>query len=152
MLYELLTGEPPFTASTPSGVLAKHISEPPRPPREQLPGLSPPLNDIVLALLAKDPADRPATAADVARALRAAAPITGPVALPAPSSDADRLVDQGLKAIFHSVSATSRRSHLDQAEVYLKRALQLDPRNARGLCAMANWYYTMGRAGFRQGR
>jgi len=148
VLYELLTGEPPFTASTPSGVLAKHISEPPRPPREQLPGLSPPLNDIVLALLAKDPADRPATAADVARALRAAAPVTGPVTIPAPISDADRLVDQGLKAIFLSVSATSRRSHLDQAEVYLKRALQLDPRHARGLCAMANWYYTMGRAGF----
>ena len=149
VLYELLTGEPPFTAPTPSGVLAKHISELPRAPREQHPELSPPLNDIVLALLAKDPADRPATAGDVARALRAAAPITGPVALPAPTSDADRLVDQGLKEIFHSVSAgSSRRSHLDQAEVYLKRALQVDPRNARGLCAMANWYYTMGRAGF----
>jgi serine/threonine protein kinase len=148
VLYELLTGEPPFTASTPSGVLAKHISELPRAPREQHPGLSPPLNDIVLALLAKDPADRPATAADVARVLRAAAPVTGPVAVPAPTSDADRLVDEGLKAIFHSVSATSRRSHLDQAEVYLKRALQLEPRNARGLCAMANWYYTMGRSGF----
>ena len=149
VLYELLTGEPPFTASTPSGVLAKHISELPRAPREQHPGLAPPLNDIVLALLAKDPADRPATAAEVARALRAAAPITGPVVQPAPASDADRLVDEGLKAIFHSVSAgSSRRSHLDQAEVYLKRALQVDPRSARALCALASWHYTMGRSGF----
>ena len=149
VLYELLTGEPPFTAPTPSGVLAKHISQPPRPAREQNPGISPALNDIVMALLAKDPAQRPATAADVARALRAAAPTTGPVPPAAPPSDADRMVEDGLRAIFHSVSAgRSRRSHLDQAEVYLKRALQLDPRNARGLCALANWYYTMARSGF----
>jgi tetratricopeptide (TPR) repeat protein len=39
-------------------------------------------------------------------------------------------------------------SHLDQAGVYRKRALALDPRHARGLCAMANWYFTMGRGGF----
>ena len=72
---------------------------------------------------------------------------TAPV--PAATSDADRLVAEALKAIYHSVSAgASARTHLDQAGAYLKRALTLDPNHARGLCAMANWQYTMGRAGF----
>jgi tetratricopeptide (TPR) repeat protein len=148
VLYELLTGVPPFTAETPIGVLTKHITDPPRPPRDHNAGLSSSVNDIILRLLAKDPDQRPSTAADVARELRSrhsgevAAPPAGP-------SDADRLVDEGFDAIYRSVSAGSTaRSHLDQAGVYLQRALTLDPRNARALCAMANWHYTMGRRGF----
>jgi tetratricopeptide (TPR) repeat protein len=148
VLYELLTGAPPFTAETPIGVLTKHITDPPRPPREANAGLSSAVNDIIMRLLAKDPDKRPATAADVARELRSRHSGEVPAA-PAGSSDADRLVDEGFDAIYRSVSAGSTaRSHLDQAEVYLKRALTLDPRNARALCAMANWHYTMGRRGF----
>ena len=139
VLYELLTGAPPFTAETPTGVLMKHITEQPRPARELNPGLPPPVNDIVMRLLAKEPGDRPATAGDVARALRAARQTTEAAAVAPAPNDADRLVAEGLRAIFHSVSAgASARSHLDQAGVYLKRALTLDPNNARGLCAMAN--------------
>jgi tetratricopeptide (TPR) repeat protein len=149
VLYELLTGAPPFTAGTPSGVLAKHITEAPRPPREQNPGIPPVINDLIMQLLAKNPAERPATAGDVARALRGARAPTESAAVPAAPSEADRLVVEGLQAIYFSVSAgAAARSHLEQAEVYLKRALALDPKNARGLCAMANWLYTMGRLGF----
>jgi tetratricopeptide (TPR) repeat protein/tRNA A-37 threonylcarbamoyl transferase component Bud32 len=149
VLYELLTGSPPFTAGTPSGVLAKHITEPPRPVREHNPGVTPALNDIIMRLLAKEPEMRPASAADVARALRGGVPMGDTVPVPAAPSEADRLVAEGLKAIYHSVSAgPAARSHLDQAGAYLKRALTLDPGNARGLCAMASWQYTMGRAGF----
>ena len=148
VLYELLTGAPPFTADTPIGVLTKHITDPPRPPREHNAGLSTSVNDIILRLLAKDPDQRPATAADVARELRSrhSGEVPAPPAVP---SDADRLVDEGFEAIYRSVTAGSTaRSHLDQAGVYLKRALTIDPRNARALCAMANWHYTMGRHGF----
>ena len=149
VLYELLTGAPPFTAGTPLGVLAKHITDPPRPPRERNAGLSRAVNDLIMRLLAKDPDLRPATAADVARALRSERQPPGAAPSPGAPSDADRLVDEGLNAIYYSVSAgPAARSHLDQAEVYLKRALTLDPRNARGLCALSTWYYTMGRAGF----
>lgn len=149
VLYELLTGTPPFTAETPTGVLMKHITEQPRPARERNPGLPMAVNDIVMGLLAKDPLMRPATAGDVARALRAARQTTEAPAIPAASSDADRMVEEGLRAIFYSVTAgAAARSHLDQASVYLKRALALEPNNARGLCAMANWQYSMGRAGF----
>jgi serine/threonine protein kinase len=146
VLYELLTGAPPFTAETPTGVLVKHITEQPRPPRELNPGISPAMNDLIMRLLAKQPAMRPATAADVARALRSAAQTSETAPPPAPPTDADRLVEQGLKAIHYSVSAgPGARSRLDEAVIYLRRALSLDPHNARGLCALANWHYTMGR-------
>ena len=55
VLYELLTGAPPFTADTLIGVLTKHITYPPSPPREHNAGLSTVVNDIILRLLAKDP-------------------------------------------------------------------------------------------------
>lgn len=149
VLYELLTGAPPFTAETPTGVLMKHITEQPRPARELNPGLPIAVNAIVMHLLAKDPLMRPATAGDVARSLRAARQTAEAAAVSLPPSDADRLVEESLKAIYRSVSAgPASRSHLDQAGAYLKRALALDPNHARGLCAMANWQYTMGRFGF----
>ena len=149
VLYELLTGAPPFSADTPVGMLVKHLNETPLPVRARNAGLPPALDGLVMGLLAKQPAERPATAAEVARALRSAGKAPQAAASPVVPSDADRLVDEGLEAIYHSVSAgPAARSHLDQAAAYLRRALTLDPHHARGLCAMANWYYTMGRAGF----
>ena len=147
VLYELLTGAPPFSADTPVGLLVKHLNEIPRPLREA--GLPPALDGIVMGLLAKHPADRPATAAEVARTLRGAAQSTAAPVVTREPNEADRLVREGLEAIYRSVSAGSTmRSHLDQAGIYLRRALALEPRHARGLCALANWHYTMGRAGF----
>ena len=149
VLYELVTGAPPFTAETPMGVLVKHITDSPRPPRERNAGVPHAVNNLIMRLLAKEPDLRPASASDVARALRAGDLTTETLTLPVQPSEADRLVAEGLKAIYQSVSAgAAARSHLDQAGAYLKRALTLDPHNARGLCAMANWHYTMGRHGF----
>ncbi|HET9515647.1 MAG TPA: protein kinase [Gemmatimonadales bacterium] len=149
VLYELVTGDAPFTAETPRGVLSKHFVEDPVPPRDRNTGLSPEFDRIVMQLLEKEPARRPPSAGEVARMLRSVR-VTGEVEpVTAPPSDADRLVAQGLEEIYRSVSAgPSTRSHLDQAEAYLKRALSLAPTHARGLCAMANWHYTMGRLGF----
>jgi tetratricopeptide (TPR) repeat protein len=149
VLYELLTGTPPFTAETPTGVLMKHITEQPRPARELNPGLPPAVNDLVMRLLTKDRDQRPSSAGDVARALRTTGQTTEAPALPAAPSDADRMVEEGLRDIFYSVTAgAAARSHLDRAHVYLKRALALEPNNARGLVAMANWEFSMGRSGF----
>jgi hypothetical protein len=149
VLYELLTGATPFAADTPVGMMVKHMTEKPLPVRERIEGLPSGINDIIMSLLQKDP--RPAAGERGRR--RAVAAIPGEdhraPRTAAEPSDADRLVAEGLKAIHHSVSAgPAARSHLDQAGVYLKRALSLEPRNARGLCAMANWQYTMGRTGF----
>jgi serine/threonine protein kinase len=150
VLYELVTAVPPFTAETPIGMLAKHITETPRPAHQRNTGVSPALNDVIMALLAKDPAQRPATAGEVARMLRSVRTTTHAGApLRREPTDADLMVAEAHKSIYVSVSAgPAARSHLDQANAYLKRALSLDPKNARGLCALANWYYTMGRLGY----
>ncbi|WP_393916002.1 serine/threonine-protein kinase [Halostreptopolyspora alba] len=65
ILYQLLTGHAPFRHDEPLGVLRMHLMERPRPPREARPDLPAELDSLVLALLEKDPADRPAGAHEV---------------------------------------------------------------------------------------
>ncbi|MFD5468359.1 protein kinase [Kitasatospora sp. NPDC127059] len=62
VLTEMLTGETPFTAEAPVAIAFKHVSEQPQPPSARRPGLPPGLDAVVLRLLAKDPAHRPADA------------------------------------------------------------------------------------------
>jgi hypothetical protein len=71
VLYELLTGHTPFGSSPSLGaIILRHINEEPVPPRERNPAVPAALNDLTLALLAKNPEDRPASAAQVGDALR----------------------------------------------------------------------------------
>jgi WD40 repeat protein/serine/threonine protein kinase len=58
MLYELTTGILPFTANTPVGIMLKHISEPPAPPRSISPDLPQEIEEIIHKALAKDPEKR----------------------------------------------------------------------------------------------
>ncbi len=72
LLYELLTGHVPFEETVPTRVLLAHLTRAPRPPTELRPELPPALAALVLALLAKAPADRPQRAAEVVHRLRLA--------------------------------------------------------------------------------
>jgi eukaryotic-like serine/threonine-protein kinase len=58
VLYEMLTGQVPFTGDTPLEIAMKHLSEVPRPPSELRSEVPHDLDSIVLRALAKDPADR----------------------------------------------------------------------------------------------
>jgi Tfp pilus assembly protein PilF len=148
VLYEMLSGAPPFSADQPMALLMKHLTEAPRPLRERNEAVPAVVSDLIGSLLAKQPDARPASAGDVARALRAARNSGETVAAPVPPSDANRLVTEGFHAIHYGMSSgPAVRSHLEQAGVYFKRALALEPRNARALTGMANWHYTMARAG-----
>jgi serine/threonine protein kinase len=70
--YFLLTGEPPFTGSTAIDIYFRHLQVPPTPPSEKLGRPLPKeLEAIVLQCLAKAPADRPASASDLADRLEA---------------------------------------------------------------------------------
>lgn len=69
ILYELLTGVKPFTGSTISEVVYKHLHDAPRPPLELRPELPKPLVDLTLALLSKRPQERPQSAHEVLLAL-----------------------------------------------------------------------------------
>ena len=57
-LYHLLCGRPPFDGDNPAVVMGKQISQPPPPPRSLNPQISPALEAVILKLLAKDPAHR----------------------------------------------------------------------------------------------
>jgi eukaryotic-like serine/threonine-protein kinase len=90
VLYELLTGRPPFEATSPALVARAHLHQPPRPVRELAPGVPARLAQTCEAALAKDPARRPSSAAALAirlRAARAAARSSGDVE---PRSSEDR--------------------------------------------------------------
>ncbi len=69
MLYEALRGEPPYSRSL-YNVLYRIVHDP-VPPLEAAEGLPEGLAELVMACLAKDPAERPARAAELAQRLRA---------------------------------------------------------------------------------
>jgi hypothetical protein len=70
-LYELLCGRPPFAGTDAAGVFAQHLDAAPVAPSATVPGVPPALDALVLALLAKEPEDRPPSAAAVGEALSA---------------------------------------------------------------------------------
>jgi serine/threonine protein kinase len=69
--YELLGGKTPFEGGDVSTVLERHVTLPPPPLRALRPELPTQVEDVIFWALAKDPADRPATAGQFAKALRA---------------------------------------------------------------------------------
>jgi eukaryotic-like serine/threonine-protein kinase len=69
VLYELLTGDPPFIGSTAQAVVARVVTESPRPMLPQRHTIPPHVEAAVLTALEKLPADRFATAAQFAEAL-----------------------------------------------------------------------------------
>ncbi|MES2125162.1 MAG: protein kinase [Gemmatimonadota bacterium] len=78
MAYEMLSGRPPFTGSTPQQVLAAHVTEAPDSVAKRRPAISPAIEAVVMRCLAKRPADRFQTAAELHAALEPlATPSTG---------------------------------------------------------------------------
>jgi serine/threonine-protein kinase len=67
--YQMLTGEPPFTAGSTPAMLVKHISERPVPVEQRRPDVPTDLARSVMMLLEKNPADRFPTAAALVAAL-----------------------------------------------------------------------------------
>jgi class 3 adenylate cyclase/Cdc6-like AAA superfamily ATPase len=65
MLYELITGKPPFTSDNPTAVISQHINTPPVAPSWLADACPQELEEIVLRLLAKEPGERPASADEV---------------------------------------------------------------------------------------
>ena len=72
VLYEMLTGDVPFKADTPVGVIFKHISDPIRPVGDLNPDLPLAVEEVVEKALSKAPDDRYPTAMAIADALDAA--------------------------------------------------------------------------------
>ncbi len=89
LAYEMLTGAPPFDGDDSLDLLMKHTSVRPEAPSKRRAELAPEVDKVVLALLAKDPAQRPSPLGGVVSALSRAAgakepslPASDPVELP----------------------------------------------------------------------
>jgi len=69
VLYELVTGRPPFVAESAGDIIAHHLYFQPEPVRKHDASVPEPLEQLIMALLAKEPAMRPASAAEVSTIL-----------------------------------------------------------------------------------
>jgi beta-lactam-binding protein with PASTA domain/tRNA A-37 threonylcarbamoyl transferase component Bud32 len=86
VLYEMVTGQAPFSGDSPVAIAYKHVKEPVPLPRQINPAVPPALESVILKAMAKDPADRYQSAeemrADLARFASGEA-VTAPAALAA---------------------------------------------------------------------
>lgn len=81
VLYEMLTGQPPFKGDTPLSIALKHVQEDPVPPRVAEPRVPEGLDAIVLAAMAKDKEQRYPSADDFRADLRRYIKRQSPLAL-----------------------------------------------------------------------
>ncbi len=65
VLYELVTGRPPFTGDTPLAIAYKHVQDEPARPSTMISGLPVSLEAIIMKLMSKRPDDRYSTAEDL---------------------------------------------------------------------------------------
>ncbi|MFN2520659.1 MAG: protein kinase [Candidatus Limnocylindria bacterium] len=84
VLYELLTGRPPFEGDSPVEIAVRHVHEEPVPPRRLVPELGPATEAVVLKAMAKDPLRRFQTAHEMKLAILAARDAVGEKAAAAP--------------------------------------------------------------------
>jgi len=73
VLYELLTGQMPFQADTPMGMLVARLQFAPRPPRDYRSDLPMPVEDVIMRALARKPEARYSSARELIAALKSAA-------------------------------------------------------------------------------
>ncbi len=69
LLYEMLTGQPPFPGDDAVSIISQHLYADPVPPSRHNADVPEALDRVILRLLAKRPEDRPESAADARRAL-----------------------------------------------------------------------------------
>jgi protein kinase-like protein len=88
VLYEMSTGQRPFTGRTPTEVALKQIQSEPKPPRSINPAISVAVEKAILRALAKGPADRQQSAEELSEELRKSSnQILIPLAVANPESE-----------------------------------------------------------------
>ena len=82
VLYRALTGRPPFMGDSIVAVVLQHVQQAPLPPRTFNPDIPLSLERLILALLAKNPAERPSSALAVREALLLSLEVTQEIPVP----------------------------------------------------------------------
>ncbi|MBU6529762.1 serine/threonine-protein kinase [Streptomyces mayonensis] len=132
VLYELLTGDPPFAAGSQFLLYHRHAHDPVPPLDERRPGVPAGLRELVEALLEKKPQDRPASATEVAA--RAAVWAPAPPRSPKPVIPHPRLAEiDGVRRSGRPARALEEYGDL-LADPGLGRADVLAARAGHALC------------------
>lgn len=146
MLYEMLTGAPPFTGESAMAVAYQHVHEDVPPPSAQLPGLPEPVDDLVARATARDPQRRFADGYEFLGAVRQAraalppAPAEAPTArVPGPPQQPTLIVSPGgPTAPAGSARQPKRRSLAGRIAVLLVALLVV-------AAALGGWWLAVGR-------
>ncbi len=64
-LFEVLTGNPPFTGTSPNELLRHHLAQKPPAPSSLNPNVTPEMDRLILRMLAKKPKDRPSSMQEI---------------------------------------------------------------------------------------
>ncbi len=89
VLYEMVTGRPPFTGDSPVAVASKQVLEPPTPPSRLNPDVSADLEAVIMRALAKNPANRYQSAEELRQDLdrvRRGMPVEATPVMPPPAA------------------------------------------------------------------
>src|SRR5262249_40516897 len=114
VLYELLTGRPPFLGDDFMSVISQHVHVMPVPARERNPAIPAALDRLLVRLLAKTRDERPASAAEVLSEL------ARPPAGASGAADGD---PAGLLHVLTSTRFVGRQVELGQLKAALEQAL-----------------------------
>lgn len=109
LLYEMFTGVSPFCDSTPLATVSRILSLEPPPASELNPTVDPAMSDLLTYLLAKDPADRPPSAAAVVREIES---ISGHRRPDLPESEDPWEVEREIERLYDHIIALTREQPL----------------------------------------
>jgi serine/threonine protein kinase len=150
VVFEMLAGEAPFAGTSPRATMARHVAETPRPVRTLRPDTPPALEAVLARALAKDPAQRYGSVADLVDALRAAqaaapaplrvaAAVRGMAVLPfinaSPDAENEYLSDGITDELIDALAKVGGIRVASRSSVF---ALKGKPQDARSVGALLN--------------
>jgi tetratricopeptide (TPR) repeat protein len=163
VMFELLTGRPPFEGSKAMALIIAHLSAPVPEVRSLRPEVPQELEALIHRMMAKNPTDRPGTAAALLESLRQLGAPSAPEAAtrvvnptPAPPTRAPEIPADALKfyeksrAIYRTAmqGGPGARDKLELARVYLEKARARAPRHPLILTGLSDLIHVMGIRGF----
>jgi tetratricopeptide (TPR) repeat protein len=157
VMFELLTGRPPYDAPTAMALIVAHVTAPVPTASSRRAGIPPGLDALIRRMMAKAPGERPATAGNLLEELRAVGndrPVT--VARTLETSVAPRTPEAAPDPVELALGlyvgamhgGPAARGKLEMARVYLEKALARAPGSAAALAALGDLVHLMGIRGF----